>query len=99
MPLHLEFAFFMGWDGLKYVTKATKENIKTLLNFGKYTTFTLIGTNLLRSADTFIISFKPVGNSCSCLVQHSNETDRIAANTPEKFCCNRISQAVQSKYA
>ncbi len=58
---------FMGWDGLKYVTKATKENIKTLLNFGKYTTFTLIGTNLLRSADTFIISFSPLGTAAVAL--------------------------------
>jgi len=57
----------MGWDGLKYLTKASWENSKTLLHFGKYTTFTLIGTNLLRSADTFIISFSPLGTAAVAL--------------------------------
>ncbi len=57
----------MGWDGLKHITKATKESVKTLLHFGKYTAFTLIGTNLLRSADTFIISFSPMGTAAVAL--------------------------------
>ncbi|MEI7423015.1 MAG: oligosaccharide flippase family protein [Prolixibacteraceae bacterium] len=57
----------MGWDGLKYLTKATLESVKTLLHFGKYTAFTLIGTNLLRSADTFIISFSPMGTAAVAL--------------------------------
>lgn len=57
----------MGWDGLKYIPKATKETTRTLLNFSKYTTFTLIGTNLLRSADTFIISFSPLGTAAVAL--------------------------------
>ena len=57
----------MGWDGLKYIPKATKHTIKILLNFSKYTTFTLIGTNLLRSADTFIISFSPLGTAAVAL--------------------------------
>ena len=56
-----------GWDGLKYLKKATKENVKILLQFSKYTTFTLIGTNLLRSADTFIISFSPLGTAAVAL--------------------------------
>lgn len=57
----------MGWDGLKYLPRATWEHSKTLLHFGKYTTFTLIGTNLLRSADTFIISFSPLGTAAVAL--------------------------------
>lgn len=57
----------MGWDGLKYLTKATWEHSKILLHFSKYTTFTLIGTNLLRSADTFIISFSPLGTAAVAL--------------------------------
>jgi len=52
-----------GWDGIKYITLANVETSKTLLNFGKYTTFTLIGSNLLRSADTLIISLSPMGNA------------------------------------
>jgi O-antigen/teichoic acid export membrane protein len=58
---------FAGWDGLKHITSASSETNKTLLNFGKYTTFTLIGTNLLRSADTLIISLSPLGNTAVAL--------------------------------
>lgn len=56
-----------GWDGIKLITKATKKCVKTLLHFGKFTAFTLIGTNLLRSADTFIISFSPLGTAAVAL--------------------------------
>lgn len=56
-----------GWDGTKYVRNATVETNKTLLNFGKYTTFTLIGTNLLRSADVLIISLSPLGSAAVAL--------------------------------
>jgi O-antigen/teichoic acid export membrane protein len=57
----------LGWDGTKHITKATSETNRTLLNFGKYTTFTLIGTNLLRSADTLIISLSPMGSAAVAL--------------------------------
>ncbi|HOZ69267.1 MAG TPA: hypothetical protein PK328_07895 [Chitinophagaceae bacterium] len=50
-----------GWDGLRYIFKATRASTNTLLHFGKYTTFTLVGTNLLRSADSIIISLSPMG--------------------------------------
>jgi O-antigen/teichoic acid export membrane protein len=56
-----------GWDGLQYIRKASAATNKTLLHFGKYTTFTLIGTNLLRSADTIIISLSPLGNAAVAL--------------------------------
>jgi O-antigen/teichoic acid export membrane protein len=56
-----------GWDGLKYLRKATRRTNKILLDFGKYTTFTLIGTNLLRSADTLIISLSPMGTAAVAL--------------------------------
>ena len=52
-----------AWDGLIFIRKANKPKIKTLLNFGKYSTFTLIGTNLLRNADILIISISPLGNT------------------------------------
>lgn len=58
---------FNGWDGLKYVVKATRKTNKVLLDFGKYTTLTLIGTNLLRSADTLIISLSPMGTAAVAL--------------------------------
>ena len=56
-----------GWDGLRHIRKATRQTNKTLLDFGKYTTFTLIGTNLLRSADTLIISLSPLGTAAVAL--------------------------------
>ena len=56
-----------GWDGLRFLTKATKATNSTILNFGKYTTLTLIGTNLLRSADTFIIALSPLGTTAVAL--------------------------------
>jgi len=57
----------LGWDGTRLITKASAETNRTLLNFGKYTTFTLIGTNLLRSADTVIISLSPMGSAAVAL--------------------------------
>jgi O-antigen/teichoic acid export membrane protein len=56
-----------GWDGLRHIRKATRRSNLVLLNFGKYTTFTLIGTNLLRSADTLIISLSPLGTAAVAL--------------------------------
>ena len=57
----------LGWDGIALITKASVATNRTLLNFGKYTTFTLVGTNLLRSVDTLIISFSPLGSTAVAL--------------------------------
>ncbi len=48
-----------NWDGIRYIFHANKAKIKVILDFGKYTTGTLIGSNLLKSADTFIIGLSP----------------------------------------
>lgn len=53
---------YQSWDGFRLVKEADKPTLKTLLNFGKYSTFTLIGTNLLRNADVLIISISPFGS-------------------------------------
>ena len=60
-------SFIKHWDGMRFLFRATREHTKTLLHFGKYTVFTLIGTNLLRSADTFIISLSPLGTAAVAL--------------------------------
>ncbi len=44
-----------GWSGLKYMLHYTKKTISTLLNFGKFTLGTLLGSNLLKSSDTFLL--------------------------------------------
>jgi len=60
-------SFVNGWDGMKYIGRATRQTNRVLLDFGKYTTFTLIGSNLLRSADTLIISLSPMGTAAVAL--------------------------------
>ena len=52
-------AMIPNWDGIRYIAKATKASNKMILDFGKYSTGTLIGSNLLKSADTFIIGLSP----------------------------------------
>ena len=48
------------WDGFHLIKKANRETNKIILDFGKYTTGTLVGSNLLKSADTFIIGLSPI---------------------------------------
>lgn len=55
------YTMFFNYDGIRYLKYQTKKQTKVILNFGKYTTLTLIGTNLLKSADTFIIALSPLG--------------------------------------
>ncbi|NOU45821.1 MAG: oligosaccharide flippase family protein [Bacteroidales bacterium] len=52
-------ASLLNWDGIRYMFNATRAASKTILDFGKYTTGTLIGSNMLRSADAFIIGLSP----------------------------------------
>lgn len=61
------FCVLKSWDGLLLIRKTTKTSVKTLLNFGKYSTFTLIGANLLRNADIIIISLSPFGSAAVAL--------------------------------
>lgn len=49
----------LNWDGIYHIFKATKRTNKIILNFGKYTSGTLIGSNLLKSADAFILGLSP----------------------------------------
>tara|TARA_R110000744_G_scaffold116386_1_gene217675 strand:- start:23351 stop:24694 length:1344 start_codon:yes stop_codon:yes gene_type:complete len=49
-----------NWDGLGYVKFANKNTEKELLHFGKFSMGTLIGSSLLKSADTLIIGLSPV---------------------------------------
>ena len=46
---------FRKWDGLFYLNHADKITERQLFHFGKYSMGSLIGSNLLKSADTFII--------------------------------------------
>lgn len=44
-----------GWSRIRSFGKRTKESIREIFHFGKYSVGTSISTNLLRSSDSFII--------------------------------------------
>lgn len=48
------------WDGLRFLKFQQSDKVKELVHFGKYSMGTLIGSSLLKSADTFIIGLSPV---------------------------------------
>jgi len=56
-----------GWSGIGYLKKATREKFTCLLNYGKYSVGTMLGSNLLRSSDTIIIGLSPLGPSAVAL--------------------------------
>lgn len=51
---------FKRWDGLYFYKYAQRSVQKELISFGKYSMGTLIGSSLLKSADTLIIGLSPV---------------------------------------
>ena len=53
------FVIIKKWDGFKFLKYRHKASIIDLLNFGKYSSANNIVSNLLRSADTIIISLSP----------------------------------------
>ncbi|MEM8927023.1 MAG: oligosaccharide flippase family protein [Bacteroidota bacterium] len=48
------------WDGLSFLKYADSATEKELIHFGKYSMGTLVGSSLLKSADTLIIGLSPV---------------------------------------
>lgn len=52
-------AVITGWDNLKYIRRANKNIIIDILHFGKYSTASFVGSSLLRSSDTIILSLAP----------------------------------------
>ena len=46
---------FKRWSGMAFILHKSREMLKTLIGFGKYTLGTLIGSNLLKSSDTFLL--------------------------------------------
>ncbi|MCF8365353.1 MAG: oligosaccharide flippase family protein [Bacteroidales bacterium] len=56
-----------GWDGIKYLFKTSKSANRKLFHFGKFTIGTMLGSNLLKSADTLLIGISPFGASAVAL--------------------------------
>ena len=53
----------LSWDHTNFIRNATSQEIKRIINFGKFSVFTLLGTNLLRNADLFIIGLGSLGSN------------------------------------
>lgn len=49
------YASLKGWNKLKYWKEGTREMDRSLFNFGKYSMGSMIGSNLLRSSDSYLI--------------------------------------------
>ncbi len=49
------YAMFRKWAGIRNIRFATKKSFKLQLNFGKFSLGTLLGSNLLKSSDSYII--------------------------------------------
>lgn len=54
------YGVYRGWDSSKYIKLVTRKKVWQVLNYGKYTLFTNLGSSLLKSADIFIIGLSPV---------------------------------------
>lgn len=53
---------FMGWSGFQFLLRYTQKVVLDIFHFGKYSMGTLLGSNLLRSSDTFIIGSSILGS-------------------------------------
>jgi len=51
---------FMSWDGLQYFRQYHLPTIKQIIKFGKYSTASSVGSSLLRSSDTILLSMSSV---------------------------------------
>jgi O-antigen/teichoic acid export membrane protein len=55
------------WDGIGNILKASRSDISRLFHFGKFTIGTMIGSNMLKSADTILIGLSPFGPAAVAL--------------------------------
>lgn len=51
---------FRGWDSLNFIKKVSREQLRKTWSFGKYSFGSVISSNLLKSADTYIIGLSPL---------------------------------------
>ncbi len=49
------YSIIMGWSGIGYMYLKSKKQMKELFHFGKYSMGTLIGSNLIKNSDNYII--------------------------------------------
>lgn len=49
------YALLSGWSAVQFITNIRKRYLLKLVHFGKYSLFSLLGTNMLKSTDIFLI--------------------------------------------
>lgn len=49
------FTLARGWDGIRYIRYVSKRYMQKLIQFGQYSLFSMLGTNLLKSTDVFLV--------------------------------------------
>jgi O-antigen/teichoic acid export membrane protein len=88
-----------GWDGIKHFKEAGKQQISELLNFGKYSTLISVGSSLLRSADTFILSMSvamgPAAIAIYAIPMKFVEAVEIPLRSFSATAYPKLSQAIQ----
>lgn len=51
------FCLFSGWTQLFSIKYVNKESLRTFFNYGKYSTGTVVSSNLLKSSDAFLVKY------------------------------------------
>lgn len=54
------YGLVRGWDSARYIGHSDRREIREILSFGKYSVGATLGSSLLKSADSFIISLSPI---------------------------------------
>lgn len=87
--------FLLGWTKFSTIKEGKKEHQKHLLNFGKYSTGTLIGTNLLKSSDSILISWLlgPVALAFYSIPQKLMELIELPVRSLATTALPKLSQA------
>ena len=62
------FSNIKGNDGMKYIRRSSRECSRKLINFGKFSIGSVIGSSLLKGADVFIIGLNPILGSAAIAI-------------------------------
>lgn len=95
------FTLLSGWGAIKQVVYLSKRYVKKLVAFGKYSIFSLLGTNLLKSTDVFLVGIF-VGPTAVALYQFPLKIIELAEVPLRSFATTAFPRIVrwveQKKY-
>lgn len=93
------FTLVSGWDAIRHIRYISKRYVKKLVNFGQYSLLSMLGTNLLKSTDVFLIGIF-VGPVAVALYQFPLKIIELAEVPLRSFATTafpRITQWVEEK--